>query len=208
MSIERTHFDAIMQDAVANLLRNATSDDGWKKKKEVKKGVQLYTKEQGVPDGWHFAKGVGRVHAPIDAVIALLMDTTPANRQKWDPMFLSIREIQAFDSNNLVTHTTYKSPSFMVTARDMCSARSVIRNPDQTIFCVQSIEHPGCPPASGFVRAQGSGGFILRDAGGGVTDVINVVGFNPQGSIPGFIIKGSVHTKPLQIAEFDAILRR
>merc|ERR1712137_1211684 len=48
-------------------------------------------------------------------------------RNKWDEMFIKGTYLKDLDDSHQSLHLQFKSPSFMVTNRDMCLARAVKR---------------------------------------------------------------------------------
>jgi len=174
--------------------------DGWKFLKKYR-GVQCYLKSE---NGLTFTKGVGVIDAP-PLVVASFMEN-PANRKCYDDLFASDTILRELDSQTVsaalqgmvdvaeVRHTKFSSPFPMaIGARDTVLAQCRMIAKDGTVtFVLTSAPDELCPPSKKFVRAQVFlAGILLapNPTKPGTCIMTNVQMMDPNGSIPGWVIK-------------------
>eukprot|EP01113_Clastostelium_recurvatum_P034188 TRINITY_DN4607_c0_g1_i2.p1 TRINITY_DN4607_c0_g1~~TRINITY_DN4607_c0_g1_i2.p1 ORF type:complete len:244 (-),score=62.79 TRINITY_DN4607_c0_g1_i2:121-852(-) len=109
-----------------------------------------------------------------------------------DAMFISGEEVEKVDHHTVIYHGRFQCPP-LITNRDFCWANSdcLIRDGDAGVSVGWSVEHPECPPESGFVRAQmmSSGYYFKRhDSDPSLSTLYYVVHVDPKGWIPTWVI--------------------
>jgi hypothetical protein len=94
---------------------------------------------------------------PACAELVLQVFMNIDHRSEWDENWRHGVLLQRFENGVECLHNMWKSPSSLITARDVVSARRVIRKPDGSIWYLAcSVDHPQAPPpdTGGYVRAN------------------------------------------------------
>jgi len=184
----------------------AESEEGevndWKFVHE-KKGVKVWRKK---PKGesLYLMKGYGTIHMPMETIKTLLLDFE--EKARYDPMWITGERLEA--SQTAADGTMYetlrmcfKSPG-PVTNRDFVVFGIAKTLPDGTFVQVsKSITHPGAPEDRNYVRGElRASGFILKPIDGGkAANVIYIVGVDPKGSVPKFVVNLVSTKQPMNI---------
>merc|ERR1711871_995768 len=103
-------------------------------------------------------------------------------KKEWDPQFKDFSFVQ--DRRGPEQQGVFNQQfhgTFATSPRDFCVAAERRMLADGSVVMVaQSVVHPGCPPRSGYVRADlRLGGYILKAIDGGArTDLTSITSLN------------------------------
>merc|ERR1712137_400928 len=181
-----------------NLVALCTSDDDWTSLGE-EKGVRIHQRSiEGNPIV--MLRGITDINVSPKEILDATADLE--NRSKWDKMFLGGSYPKEIDEKHHIVHLKFKSPSFMVSNRDICLVRAIKELDDGAILSNHvSVECDDCPEEKGFVRAEASAsGFWIKGNNEGGATIAYVIQLDPKGWIPNKIVNLVAKEQPLILA--------
>jgi START domain/Integral peroxisomal membrane peroxin len=208
-----------------------TEADGWKSY-GTKEDVEIWTKKDGDSD-INWCKGRGLINAP--AILPLEVYSNLRFMNKWDVTFDHGEEVARYtldidalaeicppfadipvklDDNAPLPETglnyvAYKAP-WPVKPRDILILGVALPLKDGTVLvCSTSVEHEDAPELSKYVRGEiVFSGLQFRAPTPKTCEITYVVGFDPRGSIPTFLVNAASVQTPLTIDKVRQIVTR
>jgi hypothetical protein len=170
--------------AVEAVLKHEDDWDGWE---FVSDTNDVISSRKPAASGYYYIRGQGEVNVPMEAIVALLKDTT--QKAKFDSMFLEGRTLHEFSENLKISYQQFKAP-WPVSNRDFVFAVGERRLDDGAFVIVgKSIELATFPAQSGVVRADMDfGGYVLRPKGEAKTQMSYLFHIDPRGSVPTMVV--------------------
>ncbi len=166
--------------ALQTKLIQTIENPGWSVKDKEANFVSYTMKGE---EGFLCVKSVAIIPAtPIELLAYIKMDQYKTD---YDKNYLSGKEIESFPANMRIMHFIFKG-NFFVSNRDFVMLQYTTYEPDGTIkVAIGSIEDPRVPPAKDPVRARTLiGGFLIKPAGEGKSELTYVTQVDLAGSIP------------------------
>lgn len=172
--------------------------DGWTKG-STNQDIEIYMKPM---EGSDLKATIGRGYAdfPARLIAGLFNDLTC--RKTWDTMYKAGRILETIDPWTVVVHHEFKA-IWPTAAREVVAIQQVRELPDGAFALFGcSVEHPSCPPRSGFVRAEAVVGGCLITPVDGINrcKIDNVTFADPKGNLPAFVVNKVAVEQPLSVA--------
>mmetsp|Transcript_3015 Transcript_3015/g.4084 ORF Transcript_3015/g.4084 Transcript_3015/m.4084 type:complete len:554 (+) Transcript_3015:1-1662(+) len=195
-----------MEAAVKSLLELSVDSDEWKYVTEDK-AIKIYKRELS-GSALSYAKGVGVIAAPVDAILAILRDTP--RRGEWDEMYKEGETVETYNDNTLLLKMGYHG-IWPTTGRDFVTLIHGRELPDgRSVVAAKSVEHPKCPENKSYVRGDIIvGGYIITPSADKLSaTVIYLQCVDLKGSVPARIVALAATKMPMVLDGIRRVLAR
>jgi len=178
--------------------------DGWTLSTNEKNGLQIFVKKRAV--GLDIVKGVFRIAYPVDSIIAEVRDME--SLLKFDATAQDCKKLASYGQGGGVQYTLFKSPSRLISPRDMVFAYDCCHIKDENVILspAASVAFVSCPKYTGKIRTELQfGGWVFEIISPDSTMATYIAATDLKGSLPAWIINETTENMggmPLNVSKF------